>query len=111
MPARSPSSSADSRVTIATTRDGSVTSISILREQAVELDRANDAAEAVARRERLVADRAAEPLHLGGRDDAAVGGVALDAELAGAIPAAQRVDADPERRAASAAESDCLGIA
>ena len=97
IPAFSPSSSTDSRVTIATTREGSVTSISTLRQEAVELDRADDPAEAVARRERLVTDPAAEPLDLGGGDDAAVGGVALDPDLAVAIPAPQRVDADPER--------------
>ena len=54
---------------------------------------------------------AAEPLDLGSRDDAAVGGVALDAELAVAVPAAQRVDADPERSGGLRGGKVCLGIA
>ena len=88
---------ADSRVTIATTRDGSVTSISI------RASRPSTSTERTMPRKRLRAesfsstDAAAKPLDLGGGDDAAVGGVALDADLAVAVPAPQRVEADPER--------------
>ena len=84
-------------MTIATTRDGSVTSISTRASRPSELDRADDAAEAVPRREVLVAVRAAQALDLGDGHHPAVRAVALDAELAGAIPPPQRVESDPER--------------
>src|SRR4029079_11500551 len=66
-------------------------------EQAVRLDRAHHATEAVARGQPFGAVVGAEPLDLGRRDDAAVRGVPLDADLALAIPTPQRVEADPER--------------
>ena len=82
---------------IATTRAGSVTSIST---------RARKPSSSTARttpRKRLRAESvsrsvgATQPLDFGRGDDAAVGGVALDRDLAVPVPATERVDADPER--------------
>ncbi len=67
------------------------------RQQPVHLDRANHSAKAVARRELLRSRRAFETLDLGGRDDAPVGRVALDADLPRLVPAPERVERDPER--------------
>ncbi len=67
------------------------------REQPVHLDRADDPPEPVARRQALRAIAGTETLDLGDRDDTPVGGVALDPDLPLPIPAAERVEADPER--------------
>ena len=73
-------------------------------EEAVELDRADDPAEAVAGGERLVGTRPAEALHLVGRDDAPVGVVPLDADLAARSQRRSVSTLIPSARAASAAE-------
>ena len=71
------------------------------RHHAVDLDGAHDAGEAVARGERVAGARgaaaAAQPRDLGSRDAPAVALVAHGAQLAGAVPAAQRVGADADR--------------
>ena len=97
IPAARPSSSTDSRVTIATTRAGSVTSISTRASSPSTSTDRTIAAEPVARRQALRAVVRPEPLDLGGRDDPPVRGVALDPDLPLAVPAAKRVEADPER--------------
>ena len=80
-------------------------------EHAVELDLADDPAEAVAGGELLAAGRRAQPLDLAGRDDAAVGGVALDDEWPCRSQRRSVSRLIPSARAASSAESVCLGIA
>ena len=71
------------------------------RHHAVDLDGRHDPREAVARRERVagaMAPRAAaQPRHLGFGDAPAVAVVANGPQLAGAVPAAQRVGADADR--------------
>ena len=96
IPAVSPSRSADSRVMIATTRAGSVTAISTCASSPSTSTLANDPREAVARARPAVV-RAAEPLDLLRRDDAPVPLVPLGPDAAAPIPAAKRVEADPER--------------
>ena len=89
------------------------------RHHAVDLHGAHDAREAVARRERVpgvVAARAlGETLDLGERHAAPVGAVANGAQLAGALPAPQRVGAHADRLARLAQEKaffvgHCLSI-
>ena len=95
-PGSSPSSSADSRVMIATTRAGSVTSISTrARRPSTSTDRTTP--RKLLRAESPSSVSAAQPLDLGRRHHAPVRAVALDPDLPLAIPATQRVEADPER--------------
>src|SRR5262249_30183662 len=68
-----------------------------LGEKAVHGHRAHDAGEPVACADAVEPSLAAQALDFGGRDDAMVRSVALDSHLAGAIPAAQGVEADPKR--------------
>ena len=65
-------------------------------ERAVHGDGLHDAGEAVAGAGRARPCRA-EPLDLGRRHDAAVRTIALRPDPAGAVPAPQRVEADPQR--------------
>ena len=67
------------------------------RDEPLDLDGTHDSAEAIPSRERLLADRAAQALDLGRRDDAPVRRIPLDVDLAVTIPAPKRLDADPER--------------
>ena len=115
-PAR-PSSSTASRVTAAVTRNGPGLDLDE-RHHAVDLDRAHDAREAVAGRERVArsrggagAARAARPPR---RDAPAVARRrATVRSLPRAVPAAQRVDADADRLRglAERQSSMCLSIA
>src|SRR4051812_15668214 len=66
-----------------------------LGQQALDLDVADDALQPVARAERLRL-LAAQPLNLARRNDPSVGLVSTDADPALAVPAAERVEADPE---------------
>src|SRR4051794_21587999 len=66
-----------------------------LGQQALDLDVADDTLQPVARAERLRL-LAAQPLNLARRDDPSVGLVSTDADPALAVPAAERVEADPE---------------
>ena len=95
-PAFSPSSSTASRVMIATTRAGSRDVDLDAREEALDLDAPHDAAKAVARAQ-LVVGLAAQALDLGGGHEPPVRAVALRADATVAIPAAQGVEADPQR--------------
>src|SRR5579884_3877861 len=67
-----------------------------LRHQALDLHVGDDRVEAVAGAQVCRARLAAQALDLARRDDAAVALVALGADASLAVPAAERVDADPE---------------
>src|SRR6202035_849160 len=77
-----------------------------LRHQPVDLDVGDHPAEAVSGRDHRFAAVTAEPVDLGRRHEATVPGVALGADAALAVPATERVHADPEslRRLARAVE-------
>jgi hypothetical protein len=81
------------------------------RDETVDRHRANDAAEAIPGRERLVADRAAQPLDLGCRYDLRF----AESRSTRILPSrSQRRSVSmliPSARAAAAAERVCLGIA
>src|SRR5262245_15582592 len=78
-----------------------------LGEKPVQGHRAHDAGEPVARTDAVEARLAAQALDLGGRDYPVIRSVALDPDLAGSIPPAQRVEADASARAASLAVYVC----
>ena len=97
-----------SRVITATMRDGSVDDDLDLREQAVHLTSCDDAGEAVARARESCGARRGR-VDLGGGDEAAVGGVALDADPSRPVPAPKRVEADPEQTRGVARRVGLLG--
>src|SRR5204862_1921300 len=67
-----------------------------LRGESLELDLAHDAAEAVSRGELVPVVAAAQPLDLAQGHEPPIGVVACRADAALAIPAPERVEADPQ---------------
>src|SRR5580765_2458390 len=93
MPFLRPSSSMASRVTNGLRHDHLD-----LSDQPVDLDVRHDGVETIPRAEMRTGAVAAQAFDLGGRNDAPIGRIAFHLDAAGLVPAAQRVQADPERR-------------
>ena len=69
-----------------------------LSDQSVDLDLRHHGVETIPRAEMRTGAVAAQAFDLGGRNDAPIGRIAFHLDAAGLVPAAQRVQADPERR-------------